>query len=494
MKILKFFVTALALVGLAACELIPTPQPNPGGEITHSFKVTASKQVIVPNGSDATIFTATFDGKDVTNSVEIYDEKGGEIVLDNFTFSTDKEGDYKFFFKYTFEEKTYEHDVITIAAKNLSAKVNTTVFQKDVDDVYFEIYYKGELVTCPDDNLIFFDYNTNAIIDHSSVEVELNGQMVTLPKFVAPSVGEHKVYLFYKTSNTRNKPITLTAVDFALPKRLEDAQPENLSFTKRAFFTQFTGTGCSFCPFISTALHDMKNDPEVADKFYNAAAHTYNDASDLAPLQNLDIDERFGISNYPYIVGDMKFRTSNVGSWSLNKTNLVNYVNQSVAEGAKAGISASISSEGNTVVVRATVKAAANGKYRVGAWLVEDGIYSPQASGMSAPYPDGMVAKDLNYHNNVLRIADSNPAASYVGHDLGELNAGDLVDHVFVMNIKEDAAEAGKTNETMNHKTHWVKENCRLVFFVTTESMNGFYVTNAIGNTSLTENIAFDYQ
>lgn len=492
MKILKFFVTALALMGLAACE--PTPQPTPGGEVTHSFKVIASKQVIIPNGTDVAVFTATFDGEDVTESVEIYDENGGSITLDGFAFSTDKEGDYKFLFKYTFEEKTYEHDVITISAKNLSAKVNTTVFQKDVDDVYFEIYYRGQLVTFPDDNLAIMDYDTHAEAKIEGLEVELDGQKVTLPKFVAPSVGEHKLYLYYKTSNTRNKPITLTAVDFALPKRLEDKEPANLEFTKRALFTQFTGTGCSFCPFISTALHAMKNDPEVADKFYNAAAHTYNDASDLAPLQNSDIDERFGISNYPYIVGDMKFRTSNVGSWALNQKNLTNYVNQSVEEGAKAGISASISSEGNTLVVRATVKASVNGTYRVGAWLVEDGIYSPQASGMSAPYPDGMVAKDLNYHNNVLRIADSNPAASYIGHDLGDMNAGDMVDYVFVMNLKEDAAEAGKTNETMNHKTHWVKENCRLIFFVTTENKNGYYVTNAIGNTSLTENIAFDYK
>jgi hypothetical protein len=94
----------------------------------------------------------------------------------------------------------------------------------------------------------------------------------------------------------------------------------------------------------------------------------------------------------------------------------------------------------------------------------------------------------------VLRIADSNPAAGYIGHDLGDLNAGDLVDYVFVMNLKENAAEAGKSNEEMNHKTHWVKENCRLVFFVTIDSHNGYYVTNAITNTSLTENITFDYK
>lgn len=493
MKLLKFFIAALAFAGMTACN---PPAPTPTPETEHTFNVTASKQMIIPNGTDQVLFTATFDGDVVTDGVEVEatDSEGKSISLSDFAFSTDKEGDYKFLFKYTFEDAVYEYGPITIAAKNLTVKVNTTVFQKDVDDVYFEIYYRGELITYPDDDLTIMDYDTHAEVSIEGIDVELDGQVKTLPKFIAPSVGEHKIYLYYKTSHTRNKPITLTAVDFAIPERIADPQPENLSFVKRAFFTQFTGTGCSFCPFISTALHAMKDDPAMADKFINAAAHTYSTSSDLTPPQHSDIADRFDVSSFPFIIGDMKFRTSNMGSWALNKANLENYVNQSIAEGAKAGISASINGDGNTLVIRATVKAAVNGKFRLGAWLVEDNIYSPQASGMSAPYPDGMVANDLNYHNNVLRIADSNPTASYVGHDLGTMNAGDLVDYVFVMNLRENAAEAGKSNEEMNHKTHWVKENCRLIFFVTTESNSGYYVTNAVTNSSLTEDITFDYK
>ncbi len=493
MKLLKFFIAALAFAGMTACY---PPAPTPTPETEHTFNVTASKQMIIPNGTDQVLFTATFDGEVVTDGVEVEatDSEGKSISLSDFAFSTDKEGDYKFLFKYTFEDAVYEYGPITIAAKNLTVKVNTTVFQKDVDDVYFEIYYRGELITYPDDDLTIMDYDTHAEVSIEGIDVELDGQVKTLPKFIAPSVGEHKIYLYYKTSHTRNKPITLTAVDFAIPERIADPQPENLSFVKRAFFTQFTGTGCSYCPFISAALHDMKHDPAVADKFINAAAHTYNTNSDLAPLENKDIADRFGISGYPAIIGDMKFRTSNVGNWVLNRVNLEDYVNKSVAEGAKAGISASVSAgDGNTIVVRATVKAAVNGNYRVGGWLVEDNVYGPQSSGLSAPYPESMTANDFNYHNNVLRIADSNPEMSYTGHNLGYLNAGDMVDYVFVMNLKNDAAEAGKSNEEMNHKTHWVKENCRLVFFVTTDSNIGYYVTNVVTNNSLTENIEFEY-
>ncbi|MBO7300140.1 MAG: Omp28-related outer membrane protein [Tidjanibacter sp.] len=491
MKILKFFVTALAILGAVACN--PTPSNTPT-EKEHSFKVIVSKQVIIPNGVDAAVFTATFDGEVVTEGVEVYDGEGKALSLNGFAFTTEEEGDFQFLFKYSFEDKTYESELFTIAAKNLSVNVNATIFQKDVDDVYFEIYYRGNLITYPDDDLAILDYATHEEVELAGMEVELNGETVTLPKFIAPSIGEHKIYIYYKTSNTYKKPLVLTAVDFAIPKRIEDPQPENLTFTKRTFFTQFTGAGCQYCPFISAALHDMKNDATVADKFVNVGIHTYNDSADLSPLDCQDIDERFGVSNYPVIIGDMKFRTSNVGKWEYNRRNLTNYVEQSVAEGAKAGLSASISGEGSTIVIRATLKASENGNYRLGAWLVEDDVYSPQTSALTAPYPEGMEANDLNYHEAVLRIADSNPANSYTGHSLGYMNAGDKVDYVFVMNIKEDADEASKTNEKMNHKKHWVKENCRIILFATADSSSGYYVTNAISNTSLTENIAFDYK
>ena len=491
MKLYKFLAATLALALVACC---PDTPPTPT-EKNHEFKVTASKQIISPNGADAVEFTATFDGKVVTEGVEVFDGEGNALSLNAMAFTTEAEGDYTFNFKYTFEEKAYEYGPINIAAKNLTATVNTTYFQMGVDDVWFEIYYKGSLVTFPDDELAILDYETHEEVDIEGIEVTVGGQTVTLPKYNAAKVGTQKIYIYYKTSHTRNKPISLTAVDFAIPQRLADSKPESTDFNKRVFFTQFTGTGCGYCPYISAALHSMKADPEWSDKFVSAACHTYSNTSELYPDLASGIDSSFGVSSYPVIFGDMRFRTSNVGGWELNKTNLTNYISSSLSESAKAGISVNVGgSEGNTIIARATVKAAENGNFRIGAWLVEDDIYGVQANNISGKLPEGMTSKDFNYHNNVLRIADSEPASRYTGHNLGYMNAGEMVDMVFIMELKEDATEKGKENDKMNHEKHWVRENCRLVFFVTAESKDGYYVTNVVTNTSLTEPIAFDYK
>ncbi len=493
MKLYKFLAATLALaLGLVACG--PDTPTNPN-EKNHEFKVTASKQIISPNGADAVEFTATFDGEVVTEGVEVFDGEGKAFSLNAMTFTTEAEGDYTFNFKYTFEEKAYEYGPITIAAKNLTATTNTTYFQMGVDDVWFEIYFKGELVTFPDEDLTVMDYDTHAEVALEGIEVELDGQTVTLPKYTAEKVGTQKVYIYYKTSHTRNKPISLTAVDFAIPQRLEDEKPASTDFTKRVLFNQFTGTGCGYCPFISSALHSMKSDAEWKDTFVVAACHTYNPTSELYPYEALGIENSFGVNGHPALIGDMRFRTGNVGSWELNKKNITNYVSASLAEGAKAGLSVTVGgSESNTVIARVTVKAAENGNFRVGAWLVEDNIYGVQTNNMSGALPEGMEPGDFNYHNNVVRIADSEPASRYEGHNLGYLNAGEKVDKIFIMEIKEDPAEAAKENKDMNHKLHWVKENCRLVVFVSYEGKEGYYVTNVISNTALTESVAFDYK
>lgn len=496
MKILKLLALCLTLTLMGCPSNVPEP-PTPDNK--HDFAVKVSKSQIVPNGVDAAVFTATFDGQPVgvADGVKAFDGDHQQVDLPELTFTTEEEGDYTFYFTYEFEGVTYTSEDFTISAKQLSVSVNTTVFQMGVESVLFTIHYKGSLVTFPDDDLILFDYDTNEELAFIGVETTVDGATVTLPAYQATKLGTRNLYIYYKTSHTRNNPIALTAVDFAIPQRLEDKQPENLAFKKRTFFNQFTGVGCGYCPYIATALHAMKDDPEWSDKFLYAAAHTYSNTSALYPERAQNIENSFGVSSYPVIFGDMKFRTSNVGTWELNVKNLTDYINTSLSEDAKAGISANIaSSDMGTLVVRATVKAAVDGSYRIGAWLVEDNVYGVQTSYMNGKMPEGMTADDLNYHNGVLRIADSRPENSggYSGHDLGYLKAGEQSDHIFIMELKEDASQAGKDNKEMDHKAHWVKENCRIILFVTANSKDGYYVTNVISNDSLTEPIEFEYK
>jgi hypothetical protein len=162
---------------------------------------------------------------------------------------------------------------------------------------------------------------------------------------------------------------------------------------------------------------------------------------------------------------------------------LRNQINNSLAEAPKAGISAKIDYNNGVVVARVTVKAAEAGNYRVGGWLVEDDIHATQ-------YNNGCrVDVDFSTHEAAVRIADSQPDGQdhYAGHSLGAMAAGDIADYVFVMELKQ-------SGDVEDPKTHWVAENCRLVFFVTVDSAQGTYVTNVVENENLTQTITFEYQ
>lgn len=351
-------------------------------------------------------------------------------------------------------------------------EVNTNYIQLGVDKAYFLVYLDDALLNPAD--LIFFDTN-NEMVTMNTLEVEIDGQMVTVPEWVPTKPETKSFWVAYNSYNNQKQPVTITAVDFALPESMEDPQPENVSFVKRTFFTQFTGADCGWCPFAKAALYEAAHDEAYADKFIVAAVYTYSKQdTKLYPEGFGNIETQFGVSGYPTVFYDM------AGSFSYEKKDS-NYtyvkaaIDQSQQESAKAGIAVNVAfDEGNTFAIRASVKAAEEGEYYIGAWLVEDGIEAKQANyGCNA---------DVNFdlHNNVLRIADS--GEDYIGHSLGNLKAGEIKDKVFTMTIKQGVKNA------------WVKENCRLVVFVTTKVGGKIRVTNVVSNSVYSEPIAFEYK
>ncbi|HIZ86558.1 MAG TPA: Omp28-related outer membrane protein, partial [Candidatus Coprenecus pullistercoris] len=122
--------------------------------------------------------------------------------------------------------------------------------------------------------------------------------------------------------------------------------------------------------------------------------------------------------------------------------------NAYMRSGTKAGISARAELNGSTLVVLASVKAAETSEFRIGAWLLEDGIEGRQSN----YYPDSWT-DDFDTHDNCIRIADSRVSNSnFTGHSLGTVKAGQTAEYAFVMTVDEK----------------WNAENCHLVLFVTT--------------------------
>ena len=140
---------------------------------------------------------------------------------------------------------------------------------------------------------------------------------------------------------------------------------------------------------------------------------------------------------------------------------------------ALAGIAASAQLDGNTLVVTTSVKAAETADFRIGAWLLEDGIYGRQSNYNQAAWPG-----DYNTHDNCIRIADSRVSNyNYTGHSLGTVGAGETVEYAFVMDLDDS----------------WVAENLHLVIFVTTPEDNAWVVNNAV-SCDADGSVAFDYE
>jgi thiol-disulfide isomerase/thioredoxin len=492
MKALRFLM-AVAALALVACG--PTPDGNDPQKDGQGFKATVSTYTIAADGQDAAQFSATFDGVALLPADLSATVNGTATELPEMKFSTTTPGNYTIQLSYK-EHKSEEFlieavavaglDLSPIQESGMSLRATTTVFQKGVEECLLIVRRNGEVLD-PEKVTFYFlnEDGSDEVFTVESKEVtDVNGGVYKLAIYNPTEVGTKNVFVIRNAGpgDTRETPLALTAVDFAIPSRAIDTAPQRTDFSKRMFVTQFTGTECGYCPFFIAALHTLADDAEYGDKFVLAAVHTYSAADPMYPQENSDIDRVFGVSGYPTIICDMKTMLNNQG-YDNNLKQLKAQINSSLAEAPKAGISAKINYADGIVVARVTVKAAEAGNYRVGGWLVEDGIHAMQ-------YNNGCkVDVDFSTHEAAVRIADSQPegANHYAGHSLGAMAAGDTADYVFVMELKQ-------SGNLDNPKTHWVAENCRMVFFVTAESAGGTYVTNVVENENLTQTITFDYK
>lgn len=261
-----------------------------------------------------------------------------------------------------------------------------------------------------------------------------NDNLMTLAdgKFTTTEVGEFKFYANYGTLTTFNKSavdnglFTIKSINVPVPAAAADPEPANTSFVHRAFLTQYTGTGCGYCPYMIHQLRQLMNDEEktIPNKAVLAAAHSgYNQADPAA----INAPQAPG-GSYPFLQVDLvNGYTHNTG---INA--LYSLINNSIASSASAGISVSPVYYENekTLVVKVAVKAAMTGIYNVGAWLLEDGIYGQQSD------YDNVGDDSYDIHENCVRIADSSYKGTFFGHLLGEIKAGEVAEKTFVMNIK----------------------------------------------------------
>lgn len=482
-------ILALLFVAIFATSCLYGKGSDEGMDIenTSGFKAEVSASVILANGEDTAVFRALFNGEDVTAEATLYSTTDNE-ALEEMSFSTYTPGVYTFYVVYG----EYRSEDIKITAvqnldltnkeeSGLTATVSTNLIQVGRSYATFIIRYDGAVLSADEISKVsVYDAANDTKIEISKdstigsefsyvAATDESGTEYLLLAYSPNAAGTRSFWVGYKTKNTRETPISITAVASDIPSRPADAEPSNTNFVHRALFTQFTGTWCGACPYMIAAFHYMFEDATYKDKFVHTAIHSGDrfkvalpDGRDLANLLNPTTDYPFVLCNLSMGIENYQLVESNIG-------NLMGAIETAMQTDARAGIAARTELNDNMLLVRASVKVSHTGEYYIGAWLVESGLYHPQTSA-TADY--------MNIHENVVRIADSNQSNKFLGHSLGTILKGEKADHLFVMELDPS----------------WKVENCHLVLFVSTTQHKPFGITNAVKTTSLTSGVDFEYK
>lgn len=488
-KILNTFamlgVLLMAALGTTSCLYgIGHDEEIGGGSVTDTgLKVNVSATVIYADGSDAATFDATFNGEPLTDGdVTFYDVETGEVLdIVDMSFSTGFAGTTKIRLKYIDDEGN-EHlsEVFSIEAilefdltpngnEGLTVSLSTSLLQLGKGAAIFIVRYNGEVVGADEiDKVKCYDVTNDTPVSLTTTEVtDEAGTLYRLLTFTPEATGERSFWFSYKRQNTLDKPISIRTVDIPIPARPADAQPSNTSFKRRVLLEQFTGTWCGNCPYMIRAVENVFADEKYADRTIHVSIHD----DDKFEIPEIGLAAILGVGSFPTSIIDFAYRIENYGVEN-NTASIKAVVDNILKSKPSAGIAVRSSLKDNTLLVRASVKAAEQGEYFVGAWLLESGLYSPQANS------SGLVG-EFDTHENVVRIADSNPSyRNYMGYPLGVINAGERADYLFAMELDEE----------------WKRENCHLVLFVSTSGRSSQQITNVVRTTSLTSGLAFDYE
>lgn len=332
----------------------------------------------------------------------------------------------------------------------------TTIYDNGVDCATFTLYYDGVTLT-------------------EGYELYQGENFIEGNTFASTVQGTFEIEAVYGTVISNKVSINVIKTPPPAPAPLEDANPSKTNFTRRILLTQFTGTGCGYCPLMMNALHQLLTS-DYNDKVVVAAAHLYNESDPAYLTEAKTLDNAMSVQDYPSVYADLnKSALADASYASLSST--VNKAEARVAVKGGIAVNSAYHADENYIVLTATVKAKETAEFRIGAWLLEDGISAKQTV-----YPDpyagtGELIQPLegvnfNTHNNCVRLADSKYTnTNYSGYTLGTIEAGKTASREFAFKLK--------TNGT-GGKNYWNHDNLRVIVFITTQEGNVWYVNNVV--------------
>lgn len=222
------------------------------------------------------------------------------------------------------------------------------------------------------------------------------------------------------------------AAEYTGPTLPEDIYPESISFTHSLLFVMHTGMNEGFSPMmVDNLLALAERYPEYNDSYNIVTCHAGTFASgDPANSRAANVVNQFyDISAYPYLF--VNFYTTEVGN-AYEETFLQSVMdvfdNHLDTDGADAGISIATEADADVIYVSAGIKAAVEQEYKVTAWLLENGIYSPNQAGAIEDY-------HMIYNHALRNIAGSYDKTDIQGESIGVIEMGATATTSFELDI-----------------------------------------------------------
>lgn len=222
------------------------------------------------------------------------------------------------------------------------------------------------------------------------------------------------------TSNT----VTITIMA-QMPELPADPQPENLAFNHRTVLIDHTGVGCGYCPYATdnllqlakTEWHSHYNEVTCHAGYY-ASGDPANSAAATA------LNQFQSPQSFPTIMINFYNKAANYAYDSI-----INVLKSVVKkEGADAGISMAVAGDNTNIYCAAQVKANVAQEYKVVAWLLESGIYSPNQNGATKDY-------HKIYNFAIRNISGEYSRNNVAGESIGVLDSGKTYDCAFTLPI-----------------------------------------------------------
>ena len=283
------------------------------------------------------------------------------------------------------------------------------------------------------------------------------------------TLNESGSYSFFATLGSKNSNYVTVVVMASVPEVPEDEQPENFVFNHRALVIDQTGVNCGYCPQATEQLKALEN--TEWHQYYNevtchAGSYAGGDPGNSAAANALNQFQSGMISGYPCILVNFYGKPNSYGYNDVIKV-LQNYVNKS---GVNVGISMAVTGDANAVYCAAQVKSGEAKEYKITAWLLESGIYSPNQSGATKDYH--------KIYNHALRNMSHEYSKTNVQGDAYTFEANEVKDLAFELPIIS---------------TKWNYENMEVLVVVSAKDANGRWEVANSRVCKINESAKFEY-